>query len=302
MGAQYALWCISVVAVATRCVGVDSEPHHAEPWAIFEVLDINRDRFLSRDEISSSLQSDTDMSASTIIQEADDNGDGVIGLREFQTQFRSSTSAIASLWVPSTTVPPQGQDNVSRSVLEDLTKIAVATQNMLSAVPGIPRQGGRPKLATLHHFACSGGTLIARNLQAMRSVFLLSEVDPLSDMNVPPHARRFAPTDMLRHMREVHKTPAEQFFNDSDVAIVFLESMDALRRRAALKVPSKSLVLRDHAHSHFCRQSHVLARPTVRAILETRFDVHSAITVRHPMSSYLSLIANGWDDIGSLDE
>jgi len=52
--------------------------------------------------------------------------------------------------------------------------------------------------------------------------------------------------------------------------------------------------LRDHAHSHFCRDNEVQDRPDLRTLVSSKFPVLSLVIVRDPIDSYLSLKANDW--------
>ncbi|SER10622.1 hypothetical protein [Thalassovita taeanensis] len=143
---------------------------------------------------------------------------------------------------------------------------------------------------SIHHFACSGGTLISKSLSALPNIVTLSEVDPLSQMQVsseksPPPT--FAPTDLilgLRHAaREVDETLLAEVFN-AGVRV----SLEYLGRRGLY------LLLRDHTHSQFCTERDPDERPTLYEILCNAFPVHSLVTVRHPLDSFLSLRLNGW--------
>jgi hypothetical protein len=138
---------------------------------------------------------------------------------------------------------------------------------------------------TVHHFACSGGTLICKCIAAMPNTQLLSEVDPLSPMT-DSHPR-FAPTDMLTLVRQSSRGASQKLILDlfmGDIALL-------LERTASV---GQRLVLRDHAHSHFCTGAAVPVRPTLREIVAERFPVLSVVTVRHPLESFLSLRQNQW--------
>src|SRR5690606_38037910 len=51
-------------------------------------------------------------------------------------------------------------------------------------------------IRTLHHFACTGGTVISQSIAAMPNVQLLSEVDRLSPLESAMRPATFAPTNM----------------------------------------------------------------------------------------------------------
>lgn len=137
---------------------------------------------------------------------------------------------------------------------------------------------------TIHHFACTGGTLIAKCVAAMPNTQVLSEVDPLSRMT---DNRTFAPTDMVKLARASTRPV------DSGLLIdIFLRSLSAIYDDAHDK--GVRLVLRDHAHSQFCVQHYAGDRPTLREIVGQQYRTRSVVTVRHPLDSYLSLVKNRW--------
>lgn len=140
-----------------------------------------------------------------------------------------------------------------------------------------------PVLRTLHHFACSGGTVISKHLAAMPNTRLLSEVDPLSPLTMPG----FKPSDLASLYREAGR-PA----SDAVVEELFSASLASLS--AQTRARGERLILRDHCHSYFCNGAHVATRTSMRDLLRPRYTLKSAVTVRHPLDSYLSLINNGW--------
>lgn len=149
---------------------------------------------------------------------------------------------------------------------------------------------GPEPIRTLHHFACSGGTLMSKCVAALPGVVLLNEIDPLSEIHLPAKLLdpKFAPTDLfgalLLSRRPINPAVITAGFRDATQAIV-----------AGLAPRGQSLVIRDHAHSHFCTQVDPGSRQSLHEILaEGRHPVLSLVTVRHPLDSFLSLHANGW--------
>ena len=99
---------------------------------------------------------------------------------------------------------------------------------------------------TVHHFACTGGTLICKCIAAMPNVQLLSEVDPLSTMQHHPGQRpRFAPTDMAAQLRQSSRGVREDLLIE-----LFHHELRLVHADAAEN--GQRLVVRDHAHGHFC--------------------------------------------------
>lgn len=138
---------------------------------------------------------------------------------------------------------------------------------------------------TIHHLACTGGTLISKCLAAMPNTQVLSEVDPLSTLQDKPAGPSFAPTDMIRLARQSTRGASPEL-----LAELFLNNLALVHAEAARN--GQRLLLRDHAHSHFCSGPDIPQRPTLRAIVASRVPVASVVTVRHPIDSYLALQAN----------
>jgi hypothetical protein len=156
----------------------------------------------------------------------------------------------------------------------------------LQLCAGMDRRHQQP-IRTVHHFACTGGTLISKCIAALPNVQLLSEVDPLSRITHGPTGRKFLPTDMIGL---VHRSTRGG--DDALIVEMFRAALRVLYKHTVDK--GLRLVLRDHAHSHFCTGDHVPERPSLRALLPTDLPSLSVVTVRHPLDSYASLVANSW--------
>lgn len=141
---------------------------------------------------------------------------------------------------------------------------------------------------TIHHFACSGGTLISKCLAVMPNVTVLSEIDPLSPLITRPNSRpNFAPSDLIYGARRALRP-----LNDEATVKVFTATLQALH--AVLQEQGSYLCLRDHAHSQFCTDISGDDRPTLDEIVAKVLPVRPVVTVRHPLESFLSLIKNRW--------
>lgn len=136
-------------------------------------------------------------------------------------------------------------------------------------------------IRTIHHLACTGGTLISRFLAATPNARLLSEVDPLSPLAVG----HFTPLDLSQLYRNAHPAIKPQ-----DQIAIFLAGLQAIHTR--VHAQGERLILRDHSHSHFCTGPEVPERPTLKKIIAPHYPVLSVITVRHPLDSYLSVLHN----------
>lgn len=141
-------------------------------------------------------------------------------------------------------------------------------------------------IRTVHHFACTGGTLISKCIASMPNIQLLSEVDPLSTLLNPSAKRQFTPTDMVALMRHSTRgTSTELIIN------IFLNNLETVYSNSL--GCGLRLVLRDHAHSHYCMGASIPERPNLLGIIATRYPALSVVTVRDPIDSFVSLKAFG---------
>ncbi len=158
---------------------------------------------------------------------------------------------------------------------------------LLADCKAIQAGSGQEKkwLGTIHHFACTGGTLISRAIAAQANVTLLSEIDPYSSMIPKPGT--FVPTDILaKGDIGIRARPTKI------TGAVFLAGLEALH--VHLRKIGHALILRDHSHSHFCIGQEFQSRPLINDLLEELFEVRSVLTVRHPIDSFLPLLSQKW--------
>lgn len=163
--------------------------------------------------------------------------------------------------------------------------------------PGRDPRARQPRepIRLVHHFACTGGTLICKCIASMPNVQLLSEVDPL-DPQAHADPQRFAPTDLVRLVRLGTAPVPPELLQE-----IFVAGLDPVRRKA--ERTGLRLVLRDHSHGQFCFGP-LTDLPTLRETLQDHAELLSVVTVRHPVASFVSLRQNGWIHFepGTLDE
>lgn len=140
---------------------------------------------------------------------------------------------------------------------------------------------------TIHHFACTGGTLVSKCIAAMPNIQLLSEVDPLSTLALRADKPLFSPTDLITRVRQ-----STRGADDETLIRLFLKGMSVLQ--ASATDVGHRLVIRDHAHSQFCSHQNADQRPTLLEIVRQQYATLSILTVRDPVESYTSLRANNW--------
>lgn len=140
---------------------------------------------------------------------------------------------------------------------------------------------------TIHHFACTGGTLISKCVAAMPNTQVLSEIDPLSTMTTNAAAPLFRPTDLIAQAQQ-----SARGTNEDTRIQVFLAGLGVLSSSETRL--GRKLVIRDHAHSQFCTNQDPSLRPTLLEILKQRHRTISVMTVRDPVESYMSLQRQKW--------
>lgn len=176
---------------------------------------------------------------------------------------------------------PGVPDNQHTDVLASALPSLLEQCREMARGPGVDKP--RP-LRSIHHFACTGGTLISRCVGAMANTQVLSEVDPLSTIK---DARAFSPTDLIWLARFGIRPPGQDILLKT-----FLAGLGVLSQNAHQN--GMALVLRDHAHSQFSFGADIPERPTLRDMLKTEYTLYSLVSVRHPLDSYLSLCKRGW--------
>ena len=147
------------------------------------------------------------------------------------------------------------------------------------------QQPRKEPIRLIHHFACTGGTLITKCLACSPNVHVLSEVDPLSPM--APANGKFNPTDLIQLVQHGNRGTSVE-----EKLALFQATFGVLYNSAAAK--GLRMLVRDHTHSHFCTGSELESRPSLGQILAERYQTQAIITVRHPLDSWLSLVENGW--------
>ena len=159
-----------------------------------------------------------------------------------------------------------------------------AIHKLSEITPASPLQ-----IRTIHHFSCSGGTMLAKCIASMSNTVVLNEVDPLSAIPFRGDLDRFSPTDLIALMHQSGSPPEPEL-----VAKLFGNSIQQVAQ--TLEQSGKTLVLRDHTHGHFLYGAGRDNRYTLKRILEdAELPLLSLVTVRHPVRSYQSMVKMGWD-------
>lgn len=137
---------------------------------------------------------------------------------------------------------------------------------------------GQP-IRTLHHFACSGGTLFAKIAAALPNVFVLSEVHPQSPIYSP--VKNFAPSDISFQCRA---SGLPDIANLTEK--LFVDALGSVHEWTSRR--GGRLILRDHAHSDFCMPNSSGASLLLKLLGARYSNIITIATVRHPADSFAS--------------
>lgn len=144
------------------------------------------------------------------------------------------------------------------------------------------------RIVTLHHLACSGGTIVTKALAAMPKTMVLSEIHP--DRAAQP---AFHPHMQIRRGYEDQLTDAHRaaFRGHFRREIVLAHSI--------AKSLGNTLVVRDHAHVDFVWRGNT--QSMLLKELSGHFQITPIVTIRDPREVWLSVRREGWFD-GTPDE
>ncbi len=131
--------------------------------------------------------------------------------------------------------------------------------------------------------ARSGGTLISKCLGSMGSVALLSEIHPMG-------AQQFNPLQQAVVWHNLISKGEAKSWTRSRRPMSFADVMGEINKRARER--GAALVVREWSHLDVI--GHPFVQPSMRPVmieeLAGRFEIAQAITVRHPVDQYLSLV------------
>lgn len=187
------------------------------------------------------------------------------------------------------------------ALLQTLPSLALAKLDDAAPLPSLLEQcealiasKPAPVVRSIHHFACTGGTLLSKCLSAQPNVVLLSEIDPLSLISMTLGNPAFSPRSVIQQLRYSVRGNSEDL-----IAAVFRSEVATLRD--SLQQKGQHLVIRDHAHSQYCYGPDMRGRKSVLDLLQAIGQTRSIVTVRHPIDSFLSITARpDWNHFSPL--
>lgn len=142
-------------------------------------------------------------------------------------------------------------------------------------------------MRSIHHFACTGGSLISKCLHAMPGAHVLSEVHPLARRHMNMSKQPFTPTDMISASYYAGLPSADQLSLK-----IFEKELDIILDQA--EEQGFYPIFREHTHTDYCVGNDAVAAAPFHSVSLANIDHRSIATVRNPIESYISLTTNGW--------
>ncbi|GGW82392.1 hypothetical protein [Alteromonas halophila] len=164
------------------------------------------------------------------------------------------------------------------------------TQSLLKRCANVvseDQSNKKPTLRIIHHFACSGGTLISKCIAAQPNVFLLSELHPTTRHGLDWSKATYTPRDIVTQAYYAKVPDVEELAEK-----IFVENIQNSCRHITAK--GGYLVIRAHSHADYCMDMPTPEVDTVTRLLSPHFEIKQLVSIRNPIDSFLSLRNNNW--------
>ncbi len=156
-----------------------------------------------------------------------------------------------------------------------------------AAVVNADKNNAKPTLRIIHHFACSGGSLIAKCLAAQPNVFLLSELHPTTRLGMNTNKASYTPRDITTQAIYGRAPDVDKLAEKIFVSGI-IETEKHIRERGGY------LIIRAHSHADYCTDKPIPEVDTLTRLLKPHFNLKNLVTLRNPIDSFMSLRNNGW--------
>ena len=143
----------------------------------------------------------------------------------------------------------------------------------------------RGPVASIHHLAGTGGTIISKCIASMRDVYFLSEIHPFL-----ANAPQFDPMAVTAQFQAQYRA-----LSRAEMKAAFLEQIAIVA--GCVERRKGYLVLRDHAHTDFCAKGAALAPSMLSTLAEGGYRTNAVVTIRDPVETYVSMLNNEFREL-----
>ena len=154
-------------------------------------------------------------------------------------------------------------------------------------------------LRIIHHWPCSGGTLISKCIASYPNIVFLSEVHPYAYLrHMKTDENKYLPTDIIRQLSFQRNGRSSNLCNAA-----FLGAIQEINKKTSEM--NKKLVIRDHSYIDYFVGPLPRKDSLIHEIFSESNQLLRILTVRHPLDSWLSLKLHQWDEaiqFNSFDE
>ena len=159
--------------------------------------------------------------------------------------------------------------------------------------------GNKNYLRIIHHWPCSGGTVISKCIAALPNIIFLSEIHPYAYLRfMKEDEKSYLPTDLIQQLSFKRNGRNSNLCNSA-----FRGAICEINN-STYQI-NKILVLRDHSHIDFFVGPLPRNESLICQLFADKYDLLRILTVRHPLDSWLSIKKNNWDQsiqFNSFDE
>lgn len=144
-------------------------------------------------------------------------------------------------------------------------------------------------LRIIHHWPCSGGTLISKCIASMNNVVFLNEIHPYAYLrHLKTEENEYLPTDLIRQLSFDRNGRNSNLCNSA-----FIGAVKEINKKTFEM--NNFLVIRDHSYIDFFNGPIPRKSSLIFELFSESYFLVRIFTIRHPLDSWLSLKDNKWD-------
>ena len=154
-------------------------------------------------------------------------------------------------------------------------------------------------LRIIHHWPCSGGTLISKCIASLPNIIFLNEVHPYAYLrHMKIDETEYLPTDIIRQLSFKRNGRNSNLCNAA-----FAGAVKEINKKTCEM--NNYLLIRDHSYIDYFVGPFPRKNSLIHELFSESNQLLRIFTVRHPLDSWLSLKLNQWDkavQFNSFDE
>lgn len=143
-------------------------------------------------------------------------------------------------------------------------------------------------LRVIHHWPCSGGTLISKCIASLSNIIFFNEIHPFAYLRLMKYdENQYLPTDIIQQLSFQRNGANSNLCNSA-----FFGAISEVNQ--TINKMNKILVIRDHSHIDFFVGPFPRKESLIYELFNEKYDLLRIFTVRHPLDSWLSTEYNNF--------